>query len=106
MLGSILETPVQTAAPLGANATFRCTVVGRVVWEIDDAQILTEEQVEFQRRSNRFIPLSTPGHSEAVLTATSVNNNTAVQCHVEEMEGALSFLRSSEIVTFLVFGEF
>ena len=107
-LGSILEAPVQTTAPLGANATFRCTVVGRIFWELDNVQILTEDLVAGQRGVNRYVPLSTANHSEAVLTATFMNNGTVVQCHVEEFEvvGPPLLLNSSEEVSLLVFGEF
>ena len=99
---------MQATAPLGANATFRCTAVGRIFWEIDNVQILTEDLVAGQRGVDRFVPLSTVNHSEAVLTATLVNNGTVVQCHVKEFEvvGPPLLLNSSEEVSLLVFGKF
>ena len=99
---------MQATAPLGANTTFRCTAVGRIFWELDNVQILTEDLVAGQRGVDRFAPLSTVNHSEAVLTATLINNGTVVQCHVEELEvvGLPLLLNSSEEVSLLVFGKF
>lgn len=106
VLGLITESPVHTATPLGVNATFRCTAVGTVFWEIGGIQFVSQSLVDSQSKFGRFISLPTPSHSEAILTGSVLNNQTTVECFVVEEEGSIRLLNRSEVVSLWVYGEY
>lgn len=62
-------------------------------------------QVDSFAGSNIFVPLSTPSHSEVIITATVANNGSYVRCFVEEF-GKLAVLNCSGNATLKVYGEF
>ena len=66
-------------------------------------QVSSKTQVDLFVRSGIFVPLSTPGHSEVVVTASLANNGTSYKCFVEEA-GSIAVLNRSERVQLLVYG--
>lgn len=104
-LGDIIEAPEVTVAPLHSNATFTCTVTGNVFWTVNNFQVSTQLSVTGLAMSGIFVPLSTPGHSEVVVTASLTNNGTNFTCSVEEELGSIAVLNRSEPVQLLVYGK-
>ena len=89
--------------PLHSNATFTCTVTGNIFWDVNGIQVSSQALVDRFMRSGIFVPLSTPGHSEVVVTASLANNGTSYTCFVEEA-GSIDVLNRSEQVQLLVYG--
>lgn len=90
-------------APLHSNTTFTCTVTGNVFWAVNRNQISIQSQVNGLAVFCIFVPLSTPGHSEVVVTASLANNGTNFTCFVEE-EGNIDILNRSGPAQLLVYG--
>lgn len=109
-LGYIIQGPVNTSAPMGVNATFRCEAIGNIFWSLvageTGLQIQSMRLVDIFADILIFFPLSKPSPSEMFVTATSTNNGTTVQCSVEEFFGSLAILNTSEQANLLVYGEF
>ena len=102
----ITQPPENVTAALGTNATFTCRGNGKVLWEVDGTQIMTEQQVQLFAEVGVYVPLPTPSVSELIMTATEMNNFTrSIICRVDPgiRVGAVE---KSDPVHLTVFGEY
>ena len=101
----MFESPKTAFVPLGGNATFSCTVAGYVFWEINGAQVITQEIAHLFAVAEIYVPLSTPNHSVVVATATVRNNGSNVTCLVERVAADIAILSRSTSVQLIAYGE-
>ena len=100
----LTQPPVSTTAALGTNATFSCRGIGRVLWQINGAQVRDASQPLVFANAQVFVPLPRDSSSELIVTATRETNATLVIiCVMDSVIGMGNFVRSNP-VQLLVYG--
>ena len=94
-VGAILQPPQPVFATMGSTASFSCAAVGNVIWEVDGEEILSPVAEKYGPLASKslllkYVPLSTPDYSMAVINATAQTNGTTLRCFVEEGERILN----------------
>ena len=103
----LIQPPVTTTVALGANATFTCHGIGRVLWEINHTQVQVASQVPAFANIQVFVPLPRNNYSELTVTATNETNATLmIRCVVDPIasEPAVGSIESDP-VQLLVYGK-
>ena len=101
----ITQPPVNTTAALDTNVTFSCHGNGCVLWEINSTQLINPDHVPQFKVAGVYPPLPRPNYSELIITATHSNNNTRIQCVVEQGSSGSGNTNKSDEVILFVFGE-
>ncbi len=100
----ILQAPQSRTVTVGSTIQFSCTAVGNVFWQINDAQVQTQQVVDLFASVGITVPLSTPSYSVVTINASLTTNGTTVQCLVGEI-GNITVLNRSDTAELLVFGK-
>ena len=101
----LIQPPVTTTVALGANATFTCRGIGRVLWQINSTQVQDGSQVPAFANIRVFVPLPRYNYSELIVTATNETNATLmISCVVDPFDSVGGSIKGDP-VQLLVYGK-
>lgn len=78
--GTILDPPEGVTVTEGLVANFSCTVVGEVIWQINDTEILNNRDAVSFTSFGIDVPRPTDTSSTMSIRGLVSNNGTAVRC--------------------------